>query len=67
MQKHVGGHILHTFHAVDASDECTLQPVGDNPCGFCGLDGCLIQLLEKKSGSFTITSNCQYHYAQMQY
>jgi hypothetical protein len=67
MRNHVGGHILRTFRAVDATDECTLQSVGDNPCGFCGLDGCLTQLLEKKGVSFTITSNCQYHYAQMQY
>ena len=41
--------------------------MGDNPCGFCGLDGCITQLLIKKGGGFTITSNCQYHYAQMQY
>jgi hypothetical protein len=57
MRKHVGGHILHTFCGVDAPNECTVQPVGDNTCGFCGLDGYLTQLLEKKGGSFTITSN----------
>jgi hypothetical protein len=44
-----------------------VQSIGDNPCGFCGLDGCLTQLLEKKGGGFTITSNCPYHYVQMQY
>ena len=45
----VGGHILCTFHESDSTDECTLQSVGDDPCGFCGLDGCLTQLLEKKT------------------
>jgi len=45
-----------------APDECTLQSVGDNPCGFCGLDGCLTQLLEKKGDGIIITSNCKYHY-----
>jgi hypothetical protein len=63
MRKHVGGHILCNLHAHDGPDECTLQSVGDNPCGFCGLDGCITQLLAKKGGGFT----CQYHYVQMQY
>ena len=67
MQNHVGGHILCTFPESEATDEGTLQLVGDDPCGFCGLDGCLTQLLEKKGGGITITSNCQYHYVQMQY
>jgi hypothetical protein len=67
MRNHVGGHILCTFREFDAPDECTIQSVGDNPCGFCGLDGCLTQLLEKKGGGIIITSNCKYHYAQMQY
>jgi hypothetical protein len=71
MRKHVGGHILCTLCKPDTPDECTLQSlaVGDNPCGFCGLDGChsLTHLLEKKGDGFTITSNCQYHYAQMHY
>jgi len=62
MRKHVEGHILRPFHGVDAPNKCTIQPVGDNACGFCGLDGCLTQLLgEKKDGSFTITSKCPYH------
>jgi hypothetical protein len=67
MQNHVGGHILCTFCESEATDEGTLQSVGDDPCGFCGLDGCLTQLLEKKGGGITITSNCLYHYVQMQY
>src|ERR1700683_989090 len=47
-----------------------LQQIGENLCGFCGLDGCFISLLEKKFGisiKFTITSNCSYHYEHMQY
>ena len=30
----VGGHILCTCHESDSTDECTLQSVGDDPCGF---------------------------------
>jgi hypothetical protein len=67
MQKHVGGHILHDLHDCAAPDECKSQAIGENPCGFCGLDGCLTQLLKKKDGGFAITSTCPYHYAQMQY
>src|ERR1700677_1667989 len=63
----VGGHISRTFPESDAPDECIQQSVGDNPCGFCGLDNHSTQLLEKKGGGITITSNCQYHYVQMQY
>jgi hypothetical protein len=44
--------------------------LGENPCGFCGQDGCFTSLLEKKSGNsikISITSNCPYHYERMQY
>ena len=54
----------------DTDDTDELQQIGENPCGFCGLDGCFTSLLEKKSGNsikFTITSNCSYHYECMQY
>ena len=54
----------------DTSDIDELQQIGENPCGFCGLDGCFTSLLEKKFGNsikFTITSNCHYHYERMQY
>ena len=47
-----------------------LQQIGENPCGFCGLNDCLTSLLEKKAGNsikFTITSNCPYYYECMQY
>ena len=46
------------------------EQLGENPCGFCGCDGCFTSLLEKKSGNsikISITSNCPYHYEQMQY
>ena len=67
MRKHVGGHILRDLRDCAVPDECKLQAIGENPCGFCGLDGCLTQLLKKKHGGFTITSTCMYHYAQWQY
>ena len=65
IQNCVGGNILCTFHESDSTDECSLQSVEDDPCGFCGLDCCLIQLLEKKGGGIIITTNCKYHCAQM--
>ena len=44
-----------------AQEQDELQQIGENPCGFCDLDGCLTSLLEKKAGNsikYTITSNC---------
>jgi len=66
MRKHVGGHILRDIRDCAAPHECKSQAIGEDPCGFCGLDGCLTQL-KKKDGRFTITSTCPYHYPQMQY
>ena len=56
--------------AAEGQETCDTEQIGENPCGFCGLDGCFTNLLEKKSGNlikFTITSNCSYHYECMQY
>lgn len=40
--------------------------VGVNPCGFCGLEGCVIYL--KVVGSKrTISCSCKYHYTSMVY
>ena len=66
MQKHVEGHILCDLCDCAAPHECKSQPIWENPCAFCGLDGCLTQL-KKKDCHFTITSTCPYHYPQMQY
>ena len=63
MQKHVGGHILCDLCDCAVPDECKLQAIGENTCGFCGLHGCLTQLLKNKHGGFTITSTCTYYYA----
>src|SRR6266481_518831 len=46
--------------------ECCLCG-GEIICGFCGPDGCLTQLQEKKKGSLSVASNCSYHYAAMSY
>ena len=66
--KHIG---RAATEAQKTSDTDELQQIGENTCGFCGLDGCFTSLLEKKSGNsiwkFTITSNCSYHYELMQY
>ena len=59
-----------TAQEQDKSKTDELQQIGENPCGFCGLDGCITSLLEKKAGNsikFTITSNCPYYYECMQY
>jgi hypothetical protein len=59
-----------TAQGQDTSNTDQLQQIGENPCGFCGLDGCFTSLLGKKSGKsikFTVTLNCPYHYECMQY
>lgn len=33
-----------------------------SPCGFCGRDGCTIQLLQHSTKRFEVKSNCMYHY-----
>jgi hypothetical protein len=40
--------------------------VGVDPCGFCGLDGCVVQLT-KKGNSNAILCSCKYHYKGMTY
>ena len=53
-----------TSHSYSLDNDCPKQPVGTNPCGFCGCDGCFTQL---KFPKCKIVSNCPYHYAEMQY
>jgi hypothetical protein len=86
MRNHVGGHILCSLWDVTDTKikffwkqkelgtipENVENPklVGENPCRFCGLDGCLTSIVEKKSGNSVkvkISSNCPYHYEHMQY
>ena len=67
MRNHVGSHILHSLCEIEDPKECRLQPVGENPCGFCGQGSCFTQLKAKKHGGLSITSNCSYHYAGMNY
>jgi hypothetical protein len=67
MRNHVGKHILFALRGVDENVE--LKPginIGLDPCGFCGLDGCKIQLT-KKGNSHSIASSCKYHYTSMIY
>ena len=40
--------------------------VGVDPCGFCGIDGCIVQLT-KKGNSSTIACSCKYHHKGMTY
>ena len=68
MRNHVGLHILRKLR--NTSDEI-FQPVGEIPCGFCGLDDCITQLttsfIKKKHGQATIVSTCRYHHSKMNY
>jgi hypothetical protein len=65
MRNHVGTHILHSLRSISDPKPCSKEAVGENPCGFCGLDGCLTQLQERKKGSLSVASNCPYHYVAM--
>ena len=81
MWNHVGGHILCSLQGVEDTrignfwrqkaegkipkDERDPENLGENPCGFCGQDGCFTSLLEKNFGNsikISITSNCPYHH-----
>ncbi|KAG6819279.1 hypothetical protein H0H93_013480 [Arthromyces matolae] len=66
MREHVGRHILHAFRGtVDPSG--ILGKIGLNPCGWCGLEGCITRMVTKKRGGLQIVSNCPYHYERMVY
>ncbi|KAJ7163663.1 hypothetical protein C8R46DRAFT_1163839 [Mycena filopes] len=43
------------------------EHVGIEPCGWCGLDGCVSQLAVSKEGKHSIKSSCIYHYEKMNY
>ncbi|KAJ6596494.1 hypothetical protein B0H10DRAFT_2327815, partial [Mycena sp. CBHHK59/15] len=47
MREHVGGHILLSLRGVEEPGP-VIRKVGVNPCGFCGLDGCVTQLTISK-------------------
>jgi hypothetical protein len=40
------------------TNPCQLQSIGENHCGFCGQDGCLTQLKEKKHGGLSVIPLC---------
>ena len=67
MRNHVGSHILHALRNTKDLKACHLGSIGENPCGFCGQDTCFTQLKFKKHDSFSISSNCPFHYSGMQY
>lgn len=66
MRNHVGSHILHSLRDIPDPNS-PLVSVGAEPCGFCGMDGCLTQFKSKNTGGGSITSSCQYHYVGMVY
>jgi len=50
-----------------APKPCSKQAVGENPCGFCGLEGLLNSASRKEKSSLSVASNCPHHYATMNY
>jgi hypothetical protein len=65
MRNHVGAHILPSCRGIKLDLK---QSVGIEACGFCGLDGCQIQLtVVSKKGKATIASSCKYHHSTMLY
>ncbi|THH30272.1 hypothetical protein EUX98_g3939 [Antrodiella citrinella] len=64
MRNHVGIHILHALRGIE--DDGIV--IGVDPCGFCGLEGCVVQMIDSDDGNtHRILSNCEYHYTQMKY
>ncbi|KAF9052543.1 hypothetical protein BDP27DRAFT_1139230, partial [Rhodocollybia butyracea] len=67
MRNHVAHHVfLQKRGIVDPLVVSFQQYVGEDPCGWCGLDGCRT-VLTKKGKSFSTASDCEYHYAHMSY
>ena len=67
MRNHVGGHIMRNLRGAEdvkikaywkrreraaAQEQDELQQIRENPCGFCGLNGCFTSLLDKKGWKF---------------
>ncbi|KAJ3873046.1 hypothetical protein F5051DRAFT_304084, partial [Lentinula edodes] len=68
MRDHVGGHILRWMR--DSADTLIIendQQVGADPCGWCGMEGCITSLGKKspKAKMLRSASDCPYHFANM--
>jgi hypothetical protein len=48
MHNHVGTHILHSLCSTNDPKPCSKQAIGEDPHGFCGLEGCFKK--RKKGG-----------------
>ena len=59
--------ISYCVHAEIDPKPCSKWAIGEDPCVFCGPDGCLTQLHAKKKGSLSVASSCTYHYAATNY
>ena len=67
MRRHIGQHILQAMCKCAMPEECSLKAVGDEPCGFCGVDACITNLTSTVNGKYAVTSNCPYHFEGMKY
>ncbi|KAI0370301.1 hypothetical protein BV20DRAFT_944684, partial [Pilatotrama ljubarskyi] len=61
MCNHAGGHILRAKVGIIEAG-LTRTPDSTSPCGFCGLNGCMISMSYGQKKKIEIRSNCQYHY-----
>ncbi|KAF9063216.1 hypothetical protein BDP27DRAFT_1152563, partial [Rhodocollybia butyracea] len=67
MRNHVARHIFLQKHGiVDPLVVSFQQYVGEDLCGWCGLDGCQ-NVLMKKGKTLSTASDCEYHYVCMSY
>ncbi|KAJ3911479.1 hypothetical protein F5877DRAFT_20743, partial [Lentinula edodes] len=64
MRNHVGRHIF--LHKRTIVDPLMIFQVGEDPCGWCGLDGCRT-VLTKKGKKQSTASDCEYHHARMSF
>ncbi|KAF8156095.1 hypothetical protein B0H34DRAFT_659364, partial [Crassisporium funariophilum] len=63
MRDHVGAHILRALR-IRGMD----MVIGENPCGWCGFEGCKTHLtFKKRRKNPIISSNCPYHYDKLIY
>jgi hypothetical protein len=69
MSKHVGKYVLLAFRDIpEHSFIKSGMEVGTDPCGWCGREGCKVQLTQARGGkSWAILSSCPYHYAKLSY
>lgn len=67
MRNHVGFHILKAHREVPDPTIIEGVEIGEFPCGWCGIEGCTTEIVIRPKRAPSISSNCEYHYPNMQY